>query len=163
MNLLADMHRPEWVCMSYPFAVWWATFARAKLYYTRHRLINDRLKMSAECWYSINWPSFDFFGQVWGPEDPGGEHGEGLLDGAHQDGGQTRIEAGPRIDEDVHHVRCDHVDPRPLGDHHQGPDPLEGNDWWGFRKIICHRVKEKYSYIEQEILQRHSSRWNQVS
>ena len=67
-------------------------------------------------------------GQLARPEDPGGEHGEGLLDGADQDGSQTRIKAGPRLNEDVHHVRRDHVDPRPLGDHHQGPDPLERSD-----------------------------------
>ena len=59
----------------------------------------------------------------WTPEDPSGEHGEGLLDRAHQDGGKPGIKAGPRLDEDVHHVRRDHVDPCPLGDHHQGPNP----------------------------------------
>ena len=78
-------------------------------------------------------------GQLSRPEDPGGEHGEGLLDGAHlvhcyiailldgahQDGREAGVEAGARLHEDVHHVGGDHVDARPLGDHHQGPDPLQ--------------------------------------
>ena len=64
-------------------------------------------------------------GQQAQPEDPGGEHGEGLLDGADQDGREAGVEAGARLDEDVHHVGGDHVDARPLGDHHQGPDPLQ--------------------------------------
>ena len=86
-------------------------------------------------------------GQLARPEDPGRKHGEGLLDrahlvhcyiaillycyiailldGAHQDGREAGVEAGARLDEDVHHVGGDHVDARPLGDHHQGPDPLQ--------------------------------------
>ena len=57
------------------------------------------------------------------PEDPSGEHGQGLLHRTDKDWSKTRVETGAGFYEDVHHVGRDHVDPCPLGDHHQRSDP----------------------------------------